>query len=139
MAIQPATAETFKRVVLLADKIMKDQKKINPRFDLEISSNLPAAIKDKNGPKIDLYLTSLKATLKDIENSLDDTRTALMTLKEIEISDEDFVSARLSDMDKLTTKISDAQSSLTKQFEDGKKLQTQAETALDAQQNTQDK
>ena len=125
--------------MLLTDKIMKAQKKINPRFDLEISTSLPEAIKQKDGPKIDLYLATLKATLKDIETSLDDTRTALMYLKEIETSDEDFVSAHLNDMDKVTSKISEAQTSLTQQFKDGKQFQTQAEQALDAQQNTQEK
>lgn len=135
----PATTEAFKKLVLLTDKIMKAQKKINPRFDLEISSSLSIAIKDKNGPMIDLYLTTLKSTLKDIEVSLDDTRTALMNLKEMELSDEDFVAAHLTEMDRLTSKISDAQSSLTKQFADGKKMQTEAEKALEAQQNTQEK
>ncbi len=138
MAPPSASLEAFKKLVLLTDKILKAQQKINPRFD-EISSKLPAAIKDKNGPKIDLYLTTLKATLKDIELGLDDTRTGLMNLKELEMSDEEFVSAHLQDMEKLATKITDAQSSLTKQFEDGKKLQTEAEKAQDSQQDTQEK
>jgi hypothetical protein len=139
MAADPNSIEAFKNIVLLTDKIMKAQKKINPRFDLEISKSLPAAIKDKNGPMIELYLTTLKTTLKDIENSLDDTRTALLRLGDLQRGDEEFVSAHLADMDKLTTKITGAQSSLTKQFEEGKKFQTQAEKALDAQQNTQEK
>jgi hypothetical protein len=135
----PATINAFKDLVLKTDKIMKAQKKINPRFDLEISSSLPLAIKDKDGPKIELYLTTLKATLKDIENSLDDTRSALIKLGDIERDDEQFVSEHLQDLDKLTTKISDAQSSLTKQFQDGKKFQEQAEKALTALQGTVDK
>lgn len=135
----PATLKAFKDLVLKADQIMKAQKKINPRFDSEISSSLPQAIKDKNVPKIELYLTTLKATLKDIENSLDDTRSALIGLGDIERDDEQFVSEHLQDLDKLTTKISDAQSSLTKQFEQGKKFQEQAEKALTGLQNTVDK
>ena len=59
----PATIKAFKDLVLKTDKIMKAQKKINPRFDLEISSSLSLAIKAKDGPKIELYLTTLKATL----------------------------------------------------------------------------
>jgi hypothetical protein len=135
----PATLNAFKDLVLKTDKIMKAQKKINPRFDLEISSSLPQAIKDKNVPKIELYLTTLKATLKDIENSLDDTRRALIELGDIERDDEEFVSAHLQDLDKLTTKITDAQSSLTKQFQQGKKFQEQAEKALTGLQGTVDK
>ena len=135
----PETIKAFKDLVLKADQIMKAQKKIDPRFNQEISSNLPQAIKDKNVPRIELYLTTLKATLKDIENSLDDTRGALIELGDIERADEAFVSAHLQDLDKLTTKITDAQSSLTKQFEQGKKFQEQAEKALSAQQNTVDK
>lgn len=135
----PATLKAFKDLVLKADQIMKAQKKINPRFDSEISSSLPQAIKDKNVPKIELYLTTLKATLKDIENSLDDARSALITLGDIERDDEQFVSEHLQDLDKLTGKITDAQSSLTKQFEQGKKFQEQAEKALASQQNTVDK
>jgi hypothetical protein len=135
----PATLKAFKDLVLKTDQIMKAQKKINPRFDLEISSSLPQAIKDKNGPKIELYLTTLKATLKDIENSLDDTRSALIELGDIERDDEQFVSEHLQDLDKLTTKISDAQSSLTKQFQDGKRFQEQAEKALTSLQGTVDK
>lgn len=135
----PATLKAFKDVVLNADKIMKAQKKIDPRFNSEISSSLPQAIKDKNVPKIELYLTTLKATLKDIEDSLDDARGALIALGDIERSDEQFVSEHLQELDKLTTKITDAQSSLTKQFEQGKKFQEQAEKALASQQNTVDK
>ena len=63
---KPETLKAFKDLVLKTDQIMKAQKKINPRFDLEISSSLPLAIKDKDVPKIELYLTTLKATLKDI-------------------------------------------------------------------------
>ncbi len=136
---KPETLKAFKDIVLNADKIMKAQKKINPRFDQEISSSLPQAIKDKNIPKIELYLTTLKATLKDIENSLDDARSALIELGDIERDDEDFVSEHLQDLDKLTTTITTAQSSLTKQFEQGKKFQEQAEKALDSQQGTVDK
>jgi hypothetical protein len=139
MAIDPRTINEFKKVVLLADKIMKAQKTINPRFDQDISNNLPKAIKDKDGSKIDLYLAGLKACLKDIEVSLDDARTGLMYLKEIEIADEDFVGAHLADMDTVRGKISGAQSSLTKQFADGKKFQMQAEAAMAGQQKTQDK
>ena len=139
MAANPATLESFKKLVLQTDKIMKAQKKINPRFDLEISSSLPIAIKDKNGPMIELYLTTLKATLKDIETSLDDTRSALILLGDIERDDEEFISAHLTDVQSLTAKISDAQTSLTKQFADGQKFKTQAEKALAAQQNTQEK
>jgi hypothetical protein len=135
----PATIKKFKDLLLKTDKIMKAQKKINPRFDLEISSSLPQAIKDKNVPKIELYLATLKATLKDIENSLDDTRSALIELGDIERDDEEFVSAHLQDLDKLTTKITDAQSSLTKQFQAGKKFQEQAEKALTSLQGTVDK
>lgn len=135
----PASLKAFKDLVLKTDKIMKAQKKINPRFDLEISSSLPQAIKDKDGPKIELYLATLKATLKDIENSLDDTRSALLELGELERDDEQFVSEHLQELDKLTSKISDAQSSLTKQFQQGKKFQEQAEKALTAQQGTVDK
>src|SRR5262245_25625914 len=135
----PETVKNFKDLLLKTDQIMKAQKKINPRFDLEISSNLPLAIKDKNGPKIELYLTTLKATLKDIENSLDDTRSALIALGDIERDDEEFVSAHLQDLDKLTSKITDAQSSLTKQFQQGKKFQEQAEKALAGLHNTVDK
>jgi hypothetical protein len=135
----PETIKAYKDLLLKTDKIMKAQKKINPRFDLEISSSLPLAIKAKDGPRIELYLTTLKATLKDIENSLDDTRSALIELGDIERDDEQFVSEHLQDLDKLTTKISDAQSSLTKQFQDGKKFQEQAEKALTAQQGTVDK
>jgi len=139
MAANPDTLKSFKELVLITDRIMKAQKKINPRFDLEISSSLHIAIKDKDGPKIELYLATLKATLKDIENSLDDTRSALMRLGDIEREDEDFVSEHLTDLDTLTGKISDAQSSLTQQFEDGKKFQTQGEKALDALRGTVDK
>jgi hypothetical protein len=135
----PETVKAFKDLLLKTDKIMKAQKKINPRFDLEISSSLPLAIKDKNVPKIELYLATLKATLKDIENSLDDTRSALIELGDIERDDEEFVSAHLQDLDTLTTKISDAQSSLTQQFQQGKKFQEQAEKALTGLQNTVDK
>src|SRR5690349_1645254 len=135
----PETIKAFKDLLVKTDKIMKAQKKINPRFDLEISSNLPLAIKDKNVPKIELYLTTLKATLKDIENSLDDARSALIELGDIEREDEEFVSAHLQDLDKLTTKISDAQSSLTQQFQQGKKFQEQAEKALAGLHNTVDK
>ena len=135
----PETVKNFKDLLLKTDQIMKAQKKINPRFDLEISSSLPQAIKDKNVPKIELYLATLKATLKDIENSLDDTRSALMELGEMERDDEEFVSAHLQDLDKLTTKITDAQSSLTKQFQQGKKFQEQAEKALAGLHNTVDK
>jgi len=135
----PQTLKNFKDVVVKTDLIMKAQKKINPRFDLEISSSLPQAIKDKDGPKIELYLATLKATLKDIENSLDDTRSALIKLGDIERDDEEFVSAHLQDLEKLTTKISDAQSSLTKQFQQGGKFQEQAEKALTALQGSVDK
>jgi len=135
----PETVKNFKDLLLKTDQIMKAQKKINPRFDLEISSNLPQAIKDKNGPKIELYLATLKATLKDIENSLDDTRSALLELGEIARDDEEFVSAHLQDLDKLTTKITEAQSSLTKQFQQGKKFQEQAEKALAGVHNTVDR
>lgn len=135
----PATLKAFKDLVLKTDQIMKAQKKINPRFDQDISSKLPQAIKDKDVPKIELYLTTLKATLKDIENSLDDTRGALIELGDIEREDEEFVSEHLQDLDKLTTTISGAQSSLTKQFEQGKKFQEQAEKALAARQGTMDK
>src|SRR4051812_16466944 len=135
----PQTLKNFKDVVVKTDLIMKAQKKINPRFDLEISSSLPLAIKNKDGPKIELYLTTLKATLKDIENSLDDTRSALIELGDIEREDEQFVSEHLQNLDILTTKISDAQSSLTKQFQDGKKFQEQAEKALTSLQGTVEK
>jgi hypothetical protein len=135
----PETLKAFKDLLLKTDQIMKAQKKINPRFDLEISSSLPQAIKDKNVPKIELYLTTLKATLKDIEDSLDDTRSALIDLGDIERDDEAFVSEHLQDLDKLTTKITDAQSSLTKQFEQGKKFQELAEKTLTGLQNTVDK
>jgi hypothetical protein len=135
----PATLKAFKDLVLKTDQIMKAQQKINPRFDKEISSSLPQAIKDKDAPKIELYLTTLKATLKDIENSLDDTRSALIELGDLERDDEGFVSEHLQDLDKLTTKISGAQSSLTKQFAQGKKFQEQAEKALTAQQGTVEK
>jgi hypothetical protein len=136
---KPETLKAFKDLLLKTDQIMKAQKKINPRFDLEISSNLTLALKDKDGPRIELYLTTLKATLKDIENSLDDTRSALIELGDIEREDEEFVSAHLQDLDKLTTKISDAQSSLTKQFQQGKKFQELAEKALTGLQGTVDK
>lgn len=139
MADNNAAAKALKDVVLLAEKIKKAQKKIDGRFDLEIRSSLPLAIKDKNAPMIELYLTTLKATLKDIENSLDDARSALIGLGDIEREYEDFVSEHLEDMDMLTSRITEAQAILTRQFEDGKKFQTQAEKALASMQGTVDK
>ena len=81
----------------------------------------------------------MKATLKDIEASLDDTRSALMKLGEIERGDEEFISEHFEDVQRLTAKISEAQISLTQQFKDGQKLQTDAEKALKAQQGSQEK
>jgi hypothetical protein len=82
----PETIKAFEDLLLNTDKIMKAQKKINPRFDLEISSSLPLAIKNKDGPKIELYLTTLKATLKDIENSLDDIPGAVKASSQHSVS-----------------------------------------------------
>lgn len=138
MAANPNTPDTFKKAVLKADVITKAQKKINPRFDLEISSSLPAAIKDKNGPKIELYQAALKAAMEEIEASLADVRSALLLLKDVE-DDEEFVAAHLAAVEKVTTIVSDARASLTSQYQAGLKLQKQAEAALDGLRNTQDR
>jgi hypothetical protein len=136
MATNPAAADAYKKAVLKTDQIVKAQKKINPRFE-ELSTKLPAAIKAADGPMVELYLKSLQVLIRDIDNSLNDTRLALGFLDTVE-DDEDFVSTRLQDVEKVTKLVSDARSSLTNQYKTAKQLENQAEKSLEGQHGTQE-
>lgn len=136
MATNPAAADAYKKAVLKTDQIVKAQKKINPRFE-ELSTKLPAAIKAADGPMVELYLKSLQVLIRDIDNSLNDTRLALGFLDTVE-DDEDFVSTRLQDVEKITKLVSDARSSLTNQYKTAKQLENKAEKSLEGEHGTQE-
>jgi hypothetical protein len=101
-----------------------------------LSTKIPTAIQDADGPKIELYLKSLKVEISDIDDSLEDTRAALDLLDTVE-NDEEFVSTRLKDVEKITKIASDARTSLTSQYKSAKQFENQAEKALDGQHGTE--
>ena len=130
MAVQASTVAAYKIAVTETDKIVKANKAIDPKFR-EITGKLVAAMKDKDQPKIELYMKSLEIERTAITAAMKSVDMALGNLRQVE-TDDDFVATRLADIEKLMNIVDAAKKSLTAKFRAVEKLDAEAEKAADA-------
>lgn len=137
MAIDTSTAGTYKGLLLKVGEIAKAQKKINQSLDVELSKQIPEAIKDNDEMMISLKLRLLRTTIQDIETALKATEAAVSSLEVIN-DDQAFSSAHHDDLEKLTKAVSAACTKLTHQLEAAKKLESDAKKGFDKAFNSKE-
>ena len=123
----PGTAAQFAKAKVTAVQIGKVRTAFDPKWK-EVVTKLRAAIKAKNNDQIDLYLAALDGRIKEVNKVLRAATVARGELREIEF-DEDFVAANLTEVEKAVKIVSEAVDGFTEQFDEGKTLQNEAESA----------
>jgi len=127
MASDPGTPAQFKAAKATAIQIGKIRAAFDPKWK-DVTTKLRAAIKEKQADKIDLYLSALDGQIKALNKALRAATLARGNLREIEL-DEDFVADNLKEVEAALTIVSDAVTSFTRQYDEGKTLQNEAEKA----------
>ena len=130
MAVQASTVAAYKIAVTETDKVVKANKVIEPRFR-DITGKLVSAMKDKDQPKIELYMKALEVERTAITTAMKSVDMALGNLRQVETED-DFVATRLADIEKLMNIVDAAKKSLTAKFRAIEKLDAEAHKAADA-------
>lgn len=133
MAIDPKTAQKFKEAVVLVDRVGKARKATEAKYD-DLKSRLGVAMKAKDGPKLELYLSAFEAIVSEIAKGSGLVDSALAALREVEL-DEEFVASRLAAIDKLMTIVSEARTAFARMFKDAKEQQNKGEAALASSQD----
>ena len=127
MAESSESANDLKAALAMPDRVAQAQKKIDPVFK-DLSTKVPAAIKDGDQEMIAYYLKAMRVELNNLSTALQDIRIGLNTLKQIE-EDEDFLADHLAEVEKATKTLSEARTNLTHQYESVKELENDAEKA----------